>query len=154
MNRVKIAGEALVEILQELVPAANVMRSYIPNRAAADISLTPMIFVTPEDVATEITNHNGEKFTDRVTFTICLTQKVADLTNPTNEADNLVEILQNIRDYFRLKTFYSSGLKIITPSAEHSTSRPLYNRKFLEDGNVFVGLLFLEVQIKGIKNDG
>ena len=154
MNRVVEAGEILKSFLQSVISTATITRTYTPAARLDGTDLSTLqIFLTPEDVRCDLKTHNGKKFTDYVTYTIAIVQKVTDTSDPTTEVDGLLETVQTIRDslIFQFHPATSNTLRLITTQAENSSSRPLYERGRLEDQNLFCSFLLVEVMVNGQK---
>ncbi|MDO4571486.1 MAG: hypothetical protein Q4D38_13965 [Planctomycetia bacterium] len=153
MNRAKYAGEILERILSENVPEAQVLRTYTPTMDLKNLETgVPAVFITLEDISTEGKNSNGSKFVDLITFTLAVVEKLPSVGNSTDEVDGLIEVVQKIRDILRYRVLTVSGARVLVTTAEHASSRPVYDRELLAEG-VFAGLLFVETRVNGEKEE-
>lgn len=150
MSRVERVQKSLMAFLEELFPEWKWERSYTPTyviHAMADGETVGMVCL--EDIVTERNNSNGTKFTDIFTFTIALVHKLADKINAIPEVDAKLSQVEQLRDVLRFRTSFSDGFRLVVLGAEHSASRPIYDRQTLEEQNIFIGFLLLEVRVNG-----
>ena len=152
VNRVKLAGETLVNALSVILPDVTIIRTYTPAVAFAHLDANETtVLVTFEDVLTDSVNSMGTKWTDVLSFTVAVVHRLENLVDATAEADDVLELVQRIRDGFRYRSHVvdTMSLRVVTTTAEHSASRPPYVRSKLDE-NLFVGFLLVEVRINGI----
>jgi|GEM_PF-3397675 len=151
VSRVQQATEAVQEWFLENVSEGlqETRISYAPRNALSDYPLDRYaIFITPEDVSIFDKAHDKAKFTEVVTLTVSIVRRLENIEDPTEEMNQNMKFLQDIRDRLR---FRNGKFPIQFQIVENTTSRPLYDREKLETENAFYSYFLMEVSVNGTR---
>ena len=151
VSRVQQAAEAVQKWFLENVSEGlqETRISYAPRNALSDYpSDRYAIFITPEDVSIFDKAHDKAKFTEVVTLTVSIVRRLENIENPTEEMNQNMKFLQDIRDRLR---FRNGKFPIQFQIVENTTSRPLYDREKLETENAFYSYFLMEVSVNGTR---
>ena len=150
MSRISKTLEVVAEVIQNILPDAEVMLSYNPEQDLNIVSTKKIfVFIVPDTVSEEDHNQGGTKWKDVITMTLAVARGIKNTRDCTPEVEEMLDVMENLRDRLRVKI--TRGTAIIR--GNHTPSRPVYNRDELEENHLFLGYLLIEARTPGMKNE-